>query len=82
MNVLRRWLLGVVLTSFAVGMAQQVVPKGREQALVRLVGGLLLTLSLLRPLGDISWEEPTISVGAWGASLQTHTENYQDLHQK
>jgi len=81
-SMLHSWLLGVVLTSFAVGMAQQIVPKGRERAWIQLIGGLLLTLSLLKPLGDISWKEPAISVGAWRGSLWLETENYRDLHQK
>lgn len=81
-NMLHRWLLGVVLTSFAVGMAQRSVPRGREQAWVRLIGGLLLTLSLLKPLGDISGESTVVSVGAWRESVQSETENYRKLYQK
>ena len=42
----RQWLLGVVLTAFAGGLARQLAPKGRERALVGLVCGLLLTLAL------------------------------------
>ncbi len=53
---MKTWLLGVVLVSFAASLAQQLAPKGREQAAVRLVGGLLLVLALLRPLADVfSW---------------------------
>ena len=47
---IRQWMLGIVLTAFAGGLARQLVPKGREQALVRMAGGLLLTLAILRPL--------------------------------
>lgn len=46
---MRSWLLGIVLTSLAAGLARQLAPKGREQAMVRLVGGLLLALAILRP---------------------------------
>lgn len=55
---LRQWLLGVVLTAFAGGVARQLAPKGREQALVGLVCGLLLTLAILRPLAALEWTEP------------------------
>lgn len=82
MRFVRRWLLGVVLTSFAVGIAQQIVPKGREQAWMRFVGGLLLVLSLLRPLGDILWEGSTISAGAWGTMMELQTEIYREQLQK
>lgn len=53
---MRSWLLGIVLTSLAAGLARQLAPKGREQAMVRLVGGLLLALAILRPLAGGSWE--------------------------
>ena len=42
--------MGVVLTAFAGGAAAGLAPKGREQAGVRLVGGLMLLLALLSPL--------------------------------
>lgn len=82
MALVRRWLLGIVLTSFAVGMAQQIVPKGREQARIRLIGGVLLTLSLLRPLGDVFLETPSVSVGSWSQMFETQTESYREEHQK
>ena len=52
---IRRWMLGVVLTAFAGGLARQLTPKGREQAPVRLVCGLLLTLAVLQPLASVEW---------------------------
>lgn len=47
---MKGWLLGVVLTALAGGLARRLAPRGREQAMVRLAGGLLLTLAILRPL--------------------------------
>lgn len=55
---MKQWLLGIVLTAFAGGLARQLAPSGREQAMVRLVGGLLLTLAILRPLAGLDWEGP------------------------
>ena len=52
---MKAWLLGIVLTSLAAGLARQLAPKGREQAMVRLAGGLLLALAILRPLAGGSW---------------------------
>ena len=57
---MKSWLLGIVLTSLAAGLARQLAPKGREQAMVRLVGGLLLTLALL--IGVV-WSIVTIFIG-------------------
>lgn len=54
----RQWLLGVVLTAFAGALARRLAPRGREQALVGLVCGLLLTLALLGPLAGLWRAEP------------------------
>ena len=54
----RQWLLGVVLTAFAGALARRLAPRGREQALVGLVCGLLLTLALLGPLAGLRQAEP------------------------
>ena len=51
---MKQWLLGVVLTAFAGALARDLTPKGRQQAMVRLAGGLLLTLALLTPLRGLS----------------------------
>lgn len=53
---MRSWLLGIVLTSLAVGLARQIAPQGKEQSMVRLTGGLLLALAILRPLAGQNWE--------------------------
>ncbi len=68
MEQLKTWLLGVVFAAFATGLANELVPKGREKALVRMVGGALMVLALLRPLGAVGWE--TISVPAMSFSDQ------------
>lgn len=77
MDMLRTWLLGIVLTSFAVGLARQLAPQGREQSLVRLVGGLLLVLALLRPLAEVSWEDLVVETGAFQTSAQAQAEQYR-----
>ena len=73
MEQLRTWLLGVVLAAFATGLANELVPKGRERALVRMIGGLLMVLALLRPLGTIAWE----SVSVPTMNFTDQAENYR-----
>ena len=68
MGQMKSWLLGVVCTAFAYGLAQELVPKGREKAMVRMVGGILMVLALLRPLVSIEWE--TISIPSGDFSQQ------------
>ena len=65
---MKSWLLGIVLTSLASGLARQLAPQGKEQAMVRLAGGLLLTLAILRPLAGRNWER--IELDAGGLALQ------------
>lgn len=60
---MKSWLLGIVLTSLAAGLARQLAPKGKEQAMVRLAGGLLLALAILRPLAGGSWEGLEVETG-------------------
>ena len=50
-----------MLTAFASGLARQLAPQGREQAMVRLAGGLLLTLAILRPLAGMDWQGPALT---------------------
>lgn len=57
---MKAWLLGIVLTSLAGGLARQLAPQGKEQAMVRLASGLLLALAILRPLAGQDWEPPRL----------------------
>lgn len=54
MNLLKEWLLGVTATALAVSLAQALTPEGTVKKIGRLVGGLVLLLSALRPL--MGWE--------------------------
>lgn len=82
MGFLRTWLLGIVLTAFAVGLATELLPKGREKSMVRLIGGLLMVLALLRPFGELTWEIPSVSVGAFQNAVEAQTEDYRNSQQK
>ena len=77
MEGLRQWLLGIVLTAFAAGLARQLAPEGREQAAVRLVGGLLLILAMLGPLGRWDWEELALPAGSFPQAVQDQTADYE-----
>lgn len=78
MEGLRQWLLGIVLTAFAAGLARQLAPDGREQAAVRLVGGLLLVLAILRPLGSWDWEGLSLEAGSFRQETLRQTEKYEE----
>lgn len=75
---LKNWLLGVILTAFASAMARQMTPKGKEQAVVRWVSGLLMILALLRPLVHVSWEGIPLAVG----SIQSQTDDVAEEYRQ
>lgn len=79
MGVVKTWLLGIVLTAFAAGLARQMAPKGREQTMVRLVGGLLLTLVILRPLGRIDWDAVALPAGNFSGQEQVQQRYEEQL---
>lgn len=74
---MRAWLLGIVLTAFAAALARQLAPRGKEQAMVRLAGGLLLTLAILRPLAGMDWEGPALAAGSFRAQTREQAEAYR-----
>lgn len=61
MTFLRQWLLGVIACALLVSLAEQLCPPGSVRKVLRLTGGLLLTLAMLRPLatidaGGLAWD--------------------------
>ena len=81
MEGVRSWLLGIVLTSFAGGLARQLAPQGKEQAMVRLVGGLLLALAILRPLAAGGWEGLELPAGSFAFQSEEQAEIYRKNQQ-
>lgn len=80
MGAVRRWLLGVVLTAFAGSLARSLAPRGRGEAAVRLVSGLLLALAVLSPLGDLEPSLPAMgSGGAEEAARQARQYKSENL---
>ena len=78
MAAVKAWLLGVTLTALAAGLARQLAPQGREQAAVRLVGGLLLVLALLRPITALRWEDlPALEAGSFSAQTEEQAQAYR-----
>lgn len=77
---LHTWLLGVVLTAFAAALARQLVPKGREQVMVRFVSGLLMVLALLYPFLDHRSAEYDLS--KYFPGTEVWSEEYLKIEQQ
>ena len=74
---IRTWLMGIVFTAFAAGLACELIPKGRMQTLTRMVGGILMALTLLRPLGTVDWDSMALPAGGFSLSTQEQTELFR-----
>lgn len=79
---IRTWLLGIVLTSLAGGLARQLAPAGKEQAMVRLAGGLLLALAILRPLAGNGWDGLEVAAGSFSLQSEEQAEVYRKNQQE
>lgn len=77
MGALRQWLLGVVLTAFAASLAGELAPGGRERGAVRLVGGLLVLLALLRPLAGLGGTAVPAMKADLSGQTQAQAERYR-----
>lgn len=65
MTILRSWLLGVAACALLVSACEQLTDGGTMKKLVRFVGGLLLLLSLLRPLLRLDLTDFTVNADAY-----------------
>ena len=65
MTILRSWLLGVVACALLVSACEQLTDGGAMKMIVRVVGGLLLMLALLRPLLRIDLTDLAAYAGAY-----------------
>ncbi len=54
MSFLREWLLGVTAAALAVALAQALTPEGTVKKLLRITGGLVLLLAVVRPLKGLA----------------------------
>lgn len=79
---MKSWLLGIVLTSLAGGLARQLAPQGREQGMVRLVCGLLLALAILRPLAGREWERLEMDLSDLSGQSSELAEAYRKNQQE
>lgn len=79
---LRSWLLGIILTAFAGALARRITPPGKEQAMVRMVGALLLALALLKPLGSLPWTELSIEAGSFRGQAARQADTYRQNQQE
>lgn len=57
---MKGWLLGIVAAAFLVSILNALGGRGAGQGTRKLVGGILLTLAVFRPLGDLELTIPEL----------------------
>ena len=56
MEQLQQWLVGVVLVTVLLSVAQNLLPEGNLRQTISYVGGLILLVALLQPVGKVELE--------------------------
>ncbi len=75
MSALTGWLLSVIGTAFLVAMAEALIHEEKVRQVGHLVGGLLMLLALLSPLGHLR-------PGEWEFSLETYFDRITEKEQE
>ena len=74
MTFLKEWLMGVVAAALAVALAQALTPEGTVKKVGRLVGGLVLLLAVVGPVGRLNPEDLAVAAAAYSVTDQEEAE--------
>ena len=74
---LKNWLFGVICVCAVLSVCRTLLPKGKFQTILRCGGGILLLLTLLKPLSGIDGASLFRRYAEWEASIGSQTEAYQ-----
>lgn len=77
MGALREWLLGIIAAALIVSVMYALVPKGTLRSAAHLAGGLVLLLTILRPVMGLRMEELQIRWEDWEAAIEEEIGVYQ-----
>ena len=72
MDFIRTWLIGIVAAGIVAAAAHTLTPPGAVRRVVRLAGGLLVLLAVVRPLVLSQWQSPDLS----GAEMERQAQQY------
>lgn len=69
-EAVRNWLISIVAASFLVSMAQSLIPEGTIRKISGLVGGLVLLLTLTKPLLGADFEKIGFRYADYASEIQ------------
>jgi len=78
MDALRMWLLGVTAASFLLSLAETLVRQEGVRRVLRLAGGILMLLVMVRPLLRLGGEVPAFSFSQYAEEAAAMTENFSE----
>ena len=74
MTFLRSWLLSVTACAVLISIAQQLANDGAMKKIVRFVGGMVLMLTMLRPLLSLSFDLPALDGESYREAVEALKE--------
>ncbi|MCD7760683.1 MAG: hypothetical protein LUH16_02755 [Clostridiales bacterium] len=78
MELLKEWLLGVIAVSFLTAAAQAVMPDGAVKQVGRLACGLILFLSMVRPLLGMDYGSLSQALRDYQEELSARQETLEE----
>lgn len=81
MSALTGWLLSVIGTAFLVAIAEALIREEKVRQVGRLVGGLLMLLALLSPLGHLQPGEWTLSLETYFSQVAEKEQSYRQAQE-
>ena len=82
MDAVRMWLLGVTVTSFLLSLAETLVTQEGVRRVLRLSGGVLLILVMVRPLLGLVGEVPAFSFSQYAEEAAALEENFEQRQEE
>lgn len=70
MDSLRQWLVSLTAAAIFLGAAEALVSQGGVRRVLRLAGGLVLLVVLLRPIAGLADRLPGLSLPDWRAETE------------
>lgn len=81
-DAVRMWLLGVTVTSFLLSLAETLVTQEGVRRVLRLSGGVLLILVMVRPLLGLVGEVPAFSFSQYAEEAAALEENFEQRQEE
>lgn len=80
MEGIRSYILSIVTASVICAIAMRLMgTKGTQGAMIKLITGLFLTFTVIRPLADVNWKDLTFLTDAYSIDSQQAAQEGQKI---